>query len=78
TPVIAARVGSLPEVLGNCAQWSDSLEVPDLAAALAQLLSDDAARARLAQAGTARAAAWPGWDAAAAAHLRAYAMAAVQ
>jgi glycosyltransferase involved in cell wall biosynthesis len=78
TPVIAARVGSLPEVLGDCAQWSESLEVTDLEAALSQLLSDDAARARLSQAGLARAAAWPGWDAAAEAHLRAYARAAAQ
>lgn len=76
TPVVAARVGSLPEVLGDCAQWSESLEVSDLASALSQLLSDDASRSRLAAEGTARAVAWPGWDAAAAAHLQAYAMAA--
>lgn len=76
TPVVAARVGSLPEVLGECAQWSESHEVEDLATALRDLVSDRARTAELRTAGLARAAQWPGWDAAVAAHLEAYTRAA--
>jgi glycosyltransferase involved in cell wall biosynthesis len=76
TPVVAARVGSLPEVLGDSARWSVSLDVEDLARALVELVSDNVLRLAVRTSGLVRAAEWPGWDAAAAAHLEAYARAA--
>ena len=56
TPVVAARVGALPEVLGEAAQWVDALEAEPLAAALTELLDDAGRRAALAAAGRSRAA----------------------
>lgn len=76
TPVVAARMGSLPEVLGDAAAWADSLEVPDLTAALTSLLSDPVRADSLRTRGLQRAASRPGWDEAAGVHLQAYAMAA--
>lgn len=55
TPVVCARVGALPEVLGDAASWADSLQPADLAAALGRV--DDALR----RDGLARAAAAPTW-----------------
>ncbi|MBC7678961.1 MAG: glycosyltransferase, partial [Pseudorhodobacter sp.] len=76
-PVVAARTSSLPEVLGaDSACWAQSLAVEDLAAALSQLLSDETRQQSLRTAALAHAAAAPGWDQSAAAHLQAYALAA--
>lgn len=60
-PVVAARAGALPEVLGDAALLVDPESVDDLAAALTTVLGDPAARARLIAAGKARAGryTWP-------------------
>ena len=55
-PVVATRVASLPELLGDAAVFVDVRDTDDLAAALRELANDDARRAELAAAGTARAA----------------------
>lgn len=55
-PVLAARAGSLPEVLGDAAWLADPVSVDDLAAGLRAVLGDPGLRARLVAAGTARAA----------------------
>lgn len=55
-PVVAARAGSLPEVLGDAALLPDPESVEDFAAALGAALDDNALRARLVTAGAARAA----------------------
>jgi glycosyltransferase involved in cell wall biosynthesis len=72
TPVVAARLGALPEVLGDAAAWVDAPTVDAVAAALTALLGDPDRRERLRAAGLARAAAAPGWDVAAATVLDAY------
>lgn len=72
TPVVCARVGALPEVLGEAAAWSESLAAEDLADALVALLGDPARAAELRTAGLRKAAAAPGWEVAAAVHLEAY------
>jgi glycosyltransferase involved in cell wall biosynthesis len=50
-PVVAARAGALPEVLGDAALLADPSSVPALADALHATISDDATRARLVAAG---------------------------
>ncbi|MEO7691169.1 MAG: glycosyltransferase family 4 protein [Sphingomonas sp.] len=71
TPVIAARIGSLPEIVAEAAGLLFTPDNPSsLAAAIAQLLSDPAAMARMAQAGQERAATLYG-PSANAAHLEA-------
>jgi glycosyltransferase involved in cell wall biosynthesis len=72
TPVVCARIGPLPEVLGDAAEWCDSTSVADIAAGLARVLGDGARRAELRTAGLARAAAAPTWEQSAVAVLRAY------
>ena len=72
TPVVCARVGALPEVLGDCASWAASLAPEDVAEALARVLSDRAVAADLRDRGLRRASAAPGWEASAHAHLEAY------
>jgi glycosyltransferase involved in cell wall biosynthesis len=52
-PVVATRVGSLPEVLGDGALLVDAGDRDGLAAALERLLTDDAARRGLVAAGSA-------------------------
>lgn len=52
-PVVATRAGSLPEVLGDGARLVDVGDRDALAAAIDDCLSDDAARRRLIDAGTA-------------------------
>ncbi len=51
TPVIAARVSSLPEVAGDAALLVDPLDVDALAGALVQVAGDEALRADLATRG---------------------------
>ena len=60
-PVVCARVGPLPEVLGDAAEWAPSLSATDVGDALERILSDPGRRAELSQAGLARAAAAPSW-----------------
>ncbi len=56
-PVLASRVASLPEVLGDAARLVPPGDVDAWATALADLIADDAARAELSTAGRDRAAA---------------------
>ena len=67
-PVVAARSGSLPEVLGPAAVFFDPLDTADMAAAVARVLSDEALPPRLREAGLERARAFS-WRAAARAAL---------
>lgn len=60
-PVVAARAGSLPEVLGDAAHLADPSSVDDLAAALRDVLADPTLRDRLVRAGKDRAARFA-WD----------------
>lgn len=55
-PVVAAREGSVPEVAGDAAVWARAGDAEDFARAARAVLSDPAERARLAEAGRARAA----------------------
>jgi glycosyltransferase involved in cell wall biosynthesis len=55
-PVVAARAGALPEVLGDAAFWCDPLDVESIAAAIRTAVTDDGLRARAVTAGHARAA----------------------
>jgi len=50
-PVIAARAGALPEVLGDNALWIDPASPDEIARASHRVLDDDALRARLVEAG---------------------------
>jgi glycosyltransferase involved in cell wall biosynthesis len=56
TPVVAARVGSIPEVAGDAALLVDSRVAGELATAIETLLTDAALRERLIARGRARAA----------------------
>ncbi len=57
TPVVAARVSSLPEVVGEAGMLiEDPLDAEALASALRRLATDDAERARLSAEGLRRAA----------------------
>jgi glycosyltransferase involved in cell wall biosynthesis len=53
-PVVAARAGSLPEVLGDAAFWCDPLDVESIAAAIRTAVTADGLRARAVAAGHAR------------------------
>jgi glycosyltransferase involved in cell wall biosynthesis len=55
TPVVCARVGALPEVLGDAAEWVEPLAAEPLAAAVVALLTDGHRRASLAELGRQRA-----------------------
>ena len=56
TPVVAARAGALPEVLGEAAEWFDVGDAAGLAAACSRLLEDSARRADFVRRGRDRAA----------------------
>ncbi|MDQ6613559.1 MAG: glycosyltransferase family 4 protein [Actinomycetota bacterium] len=60
-PVVCARVGPLPEVMGDAPEWCEATTVASIAAGLERLLADPARQARRRQAGLARAAAAPSW-----------------
>lgn len=60
-PVVATAAGSLPEVLGDAALLVPAGDVDALAAALAEAVVDDVARARLVEAGRARVAGYS-WE----------------
>jgi glycosyltransferase involved in cell wall biosynthesis len=72
TPVVCARVGSLPEVLGNAAEWCGAPTPDSIAAGLLRVLTDPERAAQLRERGLARAAAQPSWEQTADAMLRAY------
>ncbi|MHB0913148.1 MAG: glycosyltransferase family 4 protein [Armatimonadota bacterium] len=56
TPVVASKSGSLPEVLGGCAEFVDPVETADIARGLAKVLGDEALRRSMSEAGRAHAA----------------------
>ncbi len=60
-PVVCARIGPLPEVLGDAAEWCPTPSVDDIAAGLERVVRDAGRRQSLRQAGLARAAAAPTW-----------------
>lgn len=72
TPVVAARVSALPEVLGDAAEWADGTGVDQIAAALHRVLADERRADDLRRRGLARAAARPSWAEAAGYVLDAY------
>lgn len=60
-PVVCSRVGPLPEVLGDAAEWSASTSAADMAAALQRVTGDPERRAELRRRGLERAASSPSW-----------------
>lgn len=54
TPVVATRVGALPEVLGDAAEWAEPRQPTSLAAAITSVLGDADRAARLIAAGRRR------------------------
>lgn len=72
TPVVCASVASLPEVLGDAAEWVEAPTTAALAPALGALLGDAERRHQLRQEGLRRAAAFPGWEEIAARTVRVY------
>lgn len=75
TPVVCARVGALPEVLGDAAAWTTRADVAAFASTLRRLLTRGEEWAEIRDAGIARAAAHPTWEESAAGYLAAYEMA---
>lgn len=71
-PVVCARVGALPEVLGDAAAWSDESNADSLATALASVLDDDSRARGLRAAGLEHVQSSPTWTDVAATTLRAY------
>jgi glycosyltransferase involved in cell wall biosynthesis len=74
TAVAASNRGAVAEVCGDAALAFDPEDVEEIAAAIERVTQDELLRARLRDAGVARAARFT-WAATAAAHLRAYASA---
>ena len=72
TPVVCARVASLPEVLGDAAAWCDAPTVEQIADRLEAVLTDAALAAALRAAGLERAAGTPSWADLADAHVAVY------
>jgi glycosyltransferase involved in cell wall biosynthesis len=54
TPVVCARVGALPEVVGDAGCWIEAHEPGAVASAVGRVLTDDAMAARLVSAGRLR------------------------
>jgi glycosyltransferase involved in cell wall biosynthesis len=74
TPVIAAAAPGVSEVCGDAARYVDPRDPRALAAAMAELAASETLRARLAERGRRRAAAYS-WAASARRHLDAYSLA---
>jgi len=72
TPVVCAPVGSLPEVLGDAAEWCEAPTVDAISAGLRRVLEDPERADLLRRRSLARAAAHPGWEEAGDALLSAY------
>jgi len=72
TPVVCARVCSLPEVLGDAAAWCDAPTPEAVTRALVRLLREPPFAESIRQAGLARAETAPTWKDAAVAVLHAY------
>jgi alpha-1,3-rhamnosyl/mannosyltransferase len=72
TPIVCARVGALPEVLADAAEWCDEPTAEALAAGLLRLLQDQAHRAFLRQQGLQRAGQWMTWKDVADIYVRGY------
>jgi glycosyltransferase involved in cell wall biosynthesis len=75
TPIVASRVGALPEVLGNdgaCAELVPAADVDALTRALGELLDSPEKRRSLGRAGRARAINVFSWEAVAAQTVRVY------
>jgi glycosyltransferase involved in cell wall biosynthesis len=73
-PVACSRASSLPEVAGEAARYFDPLSVPDIAAALSELLSNPVLAARLMALGSKQEAGFT-WQATAEGTLESYARA---
>ena len=54
TPVVATRVGALPEVLGDAAEWADAGDPDSVAAAIRAVVSEPARADALVAAGASR------------------------
>jgi glycosyltransferase involved in cell wall biosynthesis len=76
TPVVCARVGPLPEVLGDAAEWCADTRLEAIADGLARLAGNVTRRESLVGLGLARAKAAPTWSESAATLVQAYRMAA--
>jgi glycosyltransferase involved in cell wall biosynthesis len=72
TPVVCAPVASLPEVLGEAAQWCPTPTVDAIADGLQRVLTDRERAATLRAEGLCRAAQHPSWEHAAKVHVQAY------
>lgn len=72
TPVVAAKVGALPEVLGDAAIWADRSDVDALAEALRLGLSSVELRRTVRDLGRSRLAILPSWDDSASSLVSAY------
>ena len=75
TPVLSSRAASLPEVMGDAALYVDANSPAEIAAGLERILTDEALRKCLSDAGRARAAAFT-WERCARQSLTAYRLAA--
>lgn len=62
TPVVCARVGPLPEVLAEAAEWCATPNATDIAGGLRRLLEDETRRIALRDAGLSVAASAPSWS----------------
>jgi alpha-1,3-rhamnosyl/mannosyltransferase len=72
TPVVCARVASLPEVLGDAGCWAEAPSAPAVAEALVRVLTDPAWHQERREAGLERARQAPSWRDSAAVLLEAY------
>jgi glycosyltransferase involved in cell wall biosynthesis len=72
TPVVCARVGALPEVLGSAAAWADDLTATRLADAAERVLVDAGWAEERKRLGRERASTYATWDASVAGHVLAW------
>jgi glycosyltransferase involved in cell wall biosynthesis len=61
TPVVCARVGPLPEILGEAAEWCKAPTADEIAKGLERVINDPIRRATLSEAGRKAAASAPTW-----------------